>query len=63
MKSTVIRYIIDLCRAKVIRAKDFCFHPTLMDGDFPLRPSQSYKLKVSYNADFPGLLGAQPLLR
>jgi hypothetical protein len=26
-------------------AKDSAFIPTLMDGDFPLRPSQSYKLK------------------
>jgi hypothetical protein len=34
--------------AKVIRAKDSAFIPTLKDGDFPLRPSQSYELKIGY---------------
>ena len=29
------------------RAKDSAFIPTLKDGDFPLRPSQSYKLNFS----------------
>jgi len=32
---------------KVIMAKDSALIPTLMDGDFPLRPSQSYKLKMA----------------
>jgi len=27
-------------------AKDSAFIPTLKDGDFPLRPSQSYELKA-----------------
>jgi hypothetical protein len=27
------------------RAEDSTFIPTLKDGDFPFRPSQSYKLK------------------
>ena len=31
---------------KVIMAKDSAFIPTLKDGDFPLRPSRSYKLKI-----------------
>jgi len=56
-----MRYIVDLCGANVIRAKDSAFilwltfrqllprtsvrETTLKDVDFPLRPSQSYKLK------------------
>jgi hypothetical protein len=41
-----MRYIVDLCRAKVIGAKDSVFILALKDGDFPRRPSQSYKLKT-----------------
>jgi len=57
-----MKYIVDLCRANVIRAKDSAFIPLrlrrnsrklcevseigLKAGDFPLRPSQSYELKV-----------------
>jgi len=53
MEGSVIRYIIDLCRAKVIRAKGSAFIPTLKDGDFPLRPSQSYELKRKEHMSAP----------
>ena len=51
-----MRYIVGLRRTNVIGAKDSAFillrlrrnspglSVTLKDGDFPLRPSQSYKL-------------------
>jgi hypothetical protein len=46
-------------------AKDSAFISTLKDGDFPLRPSQSYKLKdliamTSGKGDFRTVTGLIP---
>ncbi|VVB68857.1 Uncharacterised protein [uncultured archaeon] len=47
-----MKYIVDPYRTKIIRAKDSAFIPTVNDGDFPLRPSQSYKLKTLKHKKF-----------
>ena len=44
----------------VIRAKDSAFIPTLKDGDFSVRPSQSYELKVRGEGQYPYLALLSP---
>jgi hypothetical protein len=41
-----MRYIVDLCRAKVIKAKDSVFIPTQKDWDLPM-----FRLLVETLAD------------